>query len=202
MENKIQKNKEYYIELLQSVKRAGIDNLISWIEKSDFFVAPASTMFHGNYEGGLCEHSLNVYKIFKEKNERYDLGLSDDSVKIMALLHDLCKANFYKPSSRNKKIDGKWQAIPWYDIEDSFPAGHGEKSVLMIRYYIELTVEEMLGIRWHMGAYDCTDTGSKAMHSAWDKFKSGVCLHTADLEASQLLEYKIDYEHPQQRMNI
>lgn len=202
MSDKIQENKELFIDILGKVERPGMDKLLSWINSSDFFVAPASTMFHGNYAGALCEHSLNVYKLFKEKNERYDLGLSDDSVAIMALLHDLCKANFYKPSSRNKKIDGQWKAIPWYDIEDSFPMGHGEKSVIMIQQFIKLTGEEMLGIRWHMGAYECTDTGNKAMHSAWDKFKSGPCLHTADLEASQLLEYKIDYEHPQQRMNI
>lgn len=106
-------NKHKFLDLLKEVNRPGMDKLIDWIEnKSDFFVAPASTMFHGNYEGGLCEHSLNVYRLFKEKNERYDLGLSEDNIRIMALLHDLCKANFYKLSSRNKKIDGQWKAIP------------------------------------------------------------------------------------------
>jgi HD superfamily phosphohydrolase YqeK len=160
-------------------------------------------MFHGNYEGALVEHSLNVYKLFKEKNERYDLGLSEDSVKIMALLHDLCKANFYKPSTRNKKIDGQWKQLPWYDIDDSFPVGHGEKSVIMIQQFIRLSAEEMLGIRWHMGGYVANDD-YRTLSNAWDKYKSGTCLHTADLEASNILEIKIDYENAnkQTKMNI
>ena len=126
-ENKILVNKERFLKLLKDVDRPGMDKLISWTEKTDFFTAPASSMFHGNYEGALCEHSLNVYDLFKEKNERYELGLSEESVKIMALLHDLCKADFYKPTTRNKKIDGKWTAVPWYEIDDSLPCGHGEK---------------------------------------------------------------------------
>lgn len=204
MVNNIQKNKEEFLHLLKSVARPGIDRLIEWMEtKSDFFIAPASTMFHGNYEGALVEHSLNVYKLFKEKNERYDLGLSEDSIKIMALLHDICKANFYKPSTRNKKIDGQWKQLPWFDIEDSFPLGHGEKSVLMIRCYISLNTEEMLGIRWHMGGFEPKEN-YRYLNDAWDKYKSGACLHAADLEASNVLEIKIDYEksNKQTKMNI
>lgn len=204
MENKIQENKETFLNLLSEITRPGIDKLIEWLEtKSDFFIAPASTMFHGNYEGALVEHSLNVYKLFKEKNERYDLGLSEDSVKVMGLLHDICKANFYKPSTRNKKIDGQWRQLPWFDINDSFPLGHGEKSAIMIRCYIPLSAEEMLGIRWHMGGYVNKDD-YRSLSAAWDKYKSGACLHTADLEASNLLEIKIDYEkvNKQTKMNI
>lgn len=196
-----QENKEKFIKLLKQINRDGIDKLIKWIEGSDFFVAPASTMFHGNYDGALVEHSINVYELFKEKNERYDLGLSEESVIIMGLLHDLCKANFYKPSTRNKKIDGKWVVVPWYDIEDNFPVGHGEKSVLMIQQFIRLSAEEMLGIRWHMGGYVSKDD-YRTLSAAWDKYKSGACLHTADLEASNLLEEHIDYEHPQYKMNV
>jgi hypothetical protein len=192
--NKIQENKEKFLNLLKEVKRPGMDRLSEWIEtKSDFFTAPASTMFHGNYEGALVEHSLNVYKLFKEKNERYNLGLSEDSVRIMGLLHDICKVNLYKPSTRNKKIDGQWKAVPWFDIEDDFPMGHGEKSVIMLRCYIALNTEEMLGIRWHMGGYE-PESNYRTLSAAWDKYKSGACLHTADLEASNLLEIKIDYE--------
>lgn len=194
MENRVKENKEVFLGIAKQIKRPGIEKLITWIEeKSDFFVAPASTMFHGNYEGGLCEHSLNVYKLFKEKNERYDLGLDEDSVAIMALFHDLCKANFYKLSSRNKKIDGKWVAVPWYDVEDSLPLGHGDKSVIMLQNFIRLTQEEMLGIRWHMGGYVNKDD-YRTLSNAWDKCKSGACLHTADLEASNLFEVHVDYE--------
>ena len=206
MENKIQENKEKFLNLLKEVTRPGIDKLIEWMEtKSDFFVAPASTMFHGNYEGALVEHSLNVYRLFKEKNERYDLGLSEDSVRIMALLHDICKSNFYKPSTRNRKDEdtGKWFQVPWYDVDDSFPMGHGEKSVIMIRCYISLTTEEMLGIRWHMGGY-VADDDYRTLSNAWEKYKSGTCLHSADLEASHLLEKHIDWEkvNKQTKMNV
>jgi Predicted HD-superfamily hydrolase len=204
--NKIQENKERFLNLLKEVTRPGMDKLIEWIEtKSDFFIAPASTMFHGNYEGALVEHSLNVYKLFKEKNDRYDFGLSEDSIKIMGLLHDICKANFYKPSTRNKKDQdtGKWFSIPWFDIDDSFPIGHGEKSVIMLRCYIPLSTEEMLGIRWHMGGFE-PESNYKALNAAWDKYKSGACLHSADLEASNILEIKVDYEklNKQTKMNI
>ena len=195
-------NKHKFLNLLNEVNRPGMEKLIDWIEnKSDFFIAPASTMFHGNYEGGLCDHSLNVYRLFKEKNEKYDLGLSEDNVKIMALFHDICKANFYKLSSRNKKIDGKWTSIPWYDVEDAFPVGHGEKSVIMLQQFIRLTKEELMGIRWHMGGYEPADN-RRTISNAWEQCKSGVCLHTADLEASNLLEEHVDYEHPQMEMKI
>ncbi|WP_294377750.1 HD domain-containing protein [uncultured Clostridium sp.] len=200
--NKIQSNKEQFLQLLKGVNRDGMDKLIAYLEKTDFFIAPASTIFHGNYEGALVQHSLNVYNLFKEKNERYGLGLSEDSVRIMALLHDLCKANFYKPTTRNKKIDGKWVQVPWYDVDDQLPAGHGEKSVILIQAFIKLTGEEMLGIRWHMGGYE-NDSNYKYISAAWNKYKSGACLHTADLEASNLLEMKIDYEKiGQQKMNL
>lgn len=202
MNNKIQENKEEFLQLLNSIVRPGMDKLIDWIEtKSDFFVAPASTMFHGNYEGALVEHSLNVYRLFKEKNERYELGLNEDSVKIMALMHDICKANFYRPSIRNKKIDGVWKQLPWYDIEDELPCGHGEKSVILVQAFIRLTGEEMLGIRWHMGGYVNKDD-YRTLSAAWDKYKSGACLHTADLEASNLLEIKIDYEKSNQQIKL
>ena len=206
MENKIQENKEKFLELLSSITRPGINKLIEWIEtKSDFFVAPASTMFHGNYEGALVEHSLNVYELFDEKNKRYDLGLSEDSVKIMALLHDICKTNFYKPSTRNRKDDetGKWFQVPWYDVDDNVPLGHGEKSVIILLSFIRLSQEEMLGIRWHMGGYVANDD-YRTLSNAWDKYKSGACLHTADMEASHLLEKHIDWEkvNKQTKMNL
>lgn len=200
--NKIQSNKERFLQLLKGVNREGMDKLIAYLEKTDFFIAPASTMFHGNYEGALVEHSLNVYNLFKEKNERYELGLKEDSVILMSLLHDMCKANFYKPTTRNKKIDGKWVVIPWYDVDDSLPCGHGEKSVILIQAFIKLSGEEMLGIRWHMGGYENKDN-YRTLSAAWNKYKSGACLHTADLEASNILEYKIDYEKAgQQKMNL
>ena len=90
--------KEEFLELLKEVKREGIEELIKFLETSDFFKAPASTRYHGNYEGGLVEHSLKVYEILKHKVQNciMPINISEESIKIIALLHDICKTNFYK----------------------------------------------------------------------------------------------------------
>ena len=146
--------KENFLELLRNIDREGMDALINFLEKSDFFVAPASTKFHGDYEGGLVEHSLKVYEILskKMKNLDIDLKISEDTLKIVALLHDICKVNFYKIEYRNaKNAAGVWEKVPYYTVEDTIPYGHGEKSVMMLTEYIKLTSEEKYCIRWHMG---------------------------------------------------
>ena len=146
--------KEEFLNLLRGINREGMDNLIEFIEKTDFFVAPASTRFHGSYEGGLLEHSLKVYELLKEKikNSSIPIEVSEDSVKIIALLHDICKVNFYKVDYRNaKNAMGEWEKVPYYTVNDMIPYGHGEKSVMMLTEYIKLTVEEKYCIRWHMG---------------------------------------------------
>ena len=111
-------------------------------ESTDFFTAPASTRFHGDHEGGLLEHSLKVYEILNEKLKHtpIEMNIPDDTIKIAALLHDICKVNFYKVSYRNAKNElGVWEKVPYYTIEDTIPYGHGEKSVMMITEYIKLT---------------------------------------------------------------
>ena len=179
--------KDKIIELLSSTERKGIDKVIKYLESSDFFEAPASTRYHGNYKGGLAEHSLNVYEIFKKKNEIYDFGLSDDTVKITALLHDICKTNFYTVSSRNMKKDGKWIKVPYYAVDDQVPFGHGEKSVILLQQFIRLSKEEVIIIRWHMGGYEPKENYNYISNS-WNICKAGVALHTADLESSYILE--------------
>ena len=178
--------KEEFLMLLKSINREGMDELINFIERSDFFKAPASTRFHGSYEGGLLEHSLNVYKILSEKvkNCPIELNVSQDSIIIISLLHDICKANFYKVDYRNAKNDlGVWEKVPYYTIDDTIPYGHGEKSVMMISEYIKLTVEEKYAIRWHMGF-----TEPKEMYStigqAYKKYPIALLLHEADLETT------------------
>ena len=146
--------KEKFLELLKTVNREGINDLIEFIQKTDFFKAPASTRFHGDYEGGLVEHSLKVYEILKHKVETNiePIKVSDESLIIIALLHDLCKANFYKVDYRNaKNALGVWEKVPYYTIDDTIPYGHGEKSVMMITEYMKLTPEEKYCIKWHMG---------------------------------------------------
>ena len=178
--------KEEFIELLRSTKREGIENLLNFLEKSDFYTAPASTRFHGDYEGGLVEHSLKVYEILKHKVETNiePIKVSDESLIIIALLHDLCKANFYKVDYRNaKNALGVWEKVPYYTIDDTIPYGHGEKSVMMITEYMKLTPEEKYCIRWHMGFTEPKEQYT-TIGLAYKKYPLALLVHEADLEAT------------------
>ncbi len=182
--------KEKFIELLRSTNREGIEDLISFLEKTDFFKAPASTRFHGSYEGGLVEHSLKVYEILdhKAKNNVLNLEIPDDTVKIVSLLHDICKLNFYKVDYRNAKNSlGEWEKVPYYTVDDTIPYGHGEKSVMMISEYIKLTPEEKYSIRWHMGYTEPKELYN-TIGAAYKKYPLALMMHEADLEATYFFD--------------
>ena len=167
--------------------RKGSAELLEWIQKTDFFTAPASTKFHCACEHGLVMHSVSVFNTLVEKHfdEEND---SLESFAICALLHDLCKAQFYKVSTRNVKNDetGQWEKVPYYSVEDSFPYGHGEKSVFLIERFMRLKLEEAMAIRWHMGGFD--DNSGYAISQAYDRYPLAVKLHLADLESTYLRE--------------
>lgn len=180
----------------EKIKRAGIDDLLQWLEKSDFYYAPASTKFHGNYEGGLLDHSLNVYdnlvkliQAFPLPNESFD----EESIAIVALFHDICKVNFYKKGSRNVKgEDGKWFAKEIYEINEKIPLGHGEKSCILLQQFMKLSIRELLSIRWHMGGFDsATKGGDYGMSGAQDYTHLVTLLQAADMLAT-MTEIKID----------
>ena len=178
--------KEQIINLLQSTNREGMDKLIDFLEKSDFFKAPASTRFHGNYEGGLAEHSFKVYEILKEKVNFLKMDVPEDTIIISALLHDICKTNYYKIDYRNAKNSlGVWEKVPYYTVEDTIPYGHGEKSVMMLTEYIKLTNEEKYAIRWHMGFSEPKELYG-TLGQAFSKYPFALLLHEADLEATHL----------------
>ena len=183
--------KERFIETYNAlIKREGADKLLEYLLSSDFFTAPASSKFHNAFEGGLCEHSLNVYQAMID---RYNDGKPDESMAIAALLHDLCKAEFYKVSQRNVKNEatGQWEKVNYYTIEDKFPFGHGEKSVFLIERFMRLKVDEAIAIRWHMGGFDdAARGGSYAINGAFEKYPLAVKLHIADIEATYLIENK------------
>lgn len=182
--------KEQFIELLKATGRENIDLLIEWLEKeTDFFTAPASTKYHLSYEGGLLEHSLNVYyELMKECNVSNKDILT--SIIIVSLLHDICKANYYKLSYRNvKNKEGKWVQEPYYSVEDAEPLGHGEKSVILIQKFIKLTDEEIMAIRWHMGGFEAKDNYIY-LSKAFNQSELALKLHIADLKATYLIENK------------
>lgn len=171
------------------IRREGAKELLGWLETTDFFMAPASTRFHGACESGLVMHSVNVFEVL---NSRFGAGQdAPESLAICGLLHDLCKTNFYKPGFRNVKDDetGQWSKVPTFTIQDAFPYGHGEKSVYLIERFMRLKTSEAVAIRWHMGGFDdAVRGGSFAISDAWRNYPLGVMLHIADLEATYLLE--------------
>lgn len=180
--------KEEFIKIYtDNISRRGSAELLEWIQKTDFFTAPASTKFHCACEHGLVMHSVSVFNTMMEKHFDEDTD-SLESFAICALLHDLCKAQFYKVSSRNVKNEqtGQWEKVPYYVVEDSFPYGHGEKSVFLIERFMRLKLEEAMAIRWHMGGFD--DGGGFAISQAYDRYPLAVKLHLADLESTYLRE--------------
>ena len=178
--------KEEFIELLKSTKREGMEELISFIQKTDFFTAPASTRYHGDYEGGLLEHSMKVYEILKHKakNNIMNMEFAEDTLIIIGLLHDICKVNFYKVDYRNAKNErGEWEKVPYYTVDDTIPYGHGEKSVMMLTEYIKLTPEEKYCIRWHMGFTEPKELYT-TLGAAYKRYPLALLLNEADLEST------------------
>lgn len=176
--------KEKVKELLNKVNRPGMAELMEFLEKSDYYEAPASTKYHGAYKGGLIEHSYNVYEILKGKIEYHKMNVSEDTLILVTLLHDLCKVNFYKTDFRNvKNAKGEWEKVPYYTIEDTIPYGHGEKSVMMLTEYIKLTNEEKYAIRWHMGFSEPKEQ-YLPLGQAFKKYPLALLLHEADMETT------------------
>lgn len=196
-EKELEENQEKFIQIFnQYITRDGADSLLDWLISSDFFTAPASTKFHSAYEGGLCQHSINVFERFvkiliMEYGENFTSKISMESVAIIALLHDVCKVDFYKVDYRNVKVDGQWIQVPYYSVEDKLPYGHGEKSVYIVSSFIKLTREEAMCINWHGGGFDDrVRGGSYALAEAYYKFPNAMLFHTADMMATYLDETK------------
>ena len=187
--------KERFIEIYkENIKREGSDKLLEYLLGSDFFVAPASARFHSSYEGGLLDHSLNVYDCLvgylntdRVKNT-YGFSYSPESVAIVSLLHDLCKIGVYKKGFRNVKDEkGTWQRVDTFEYDDQLPYGHGEKSVYTITGFMRLTREEAFAIRYHMG-YSSEREDPRNVSAAFEMFPLAFALSTADSEATYFLE--------------
>ena len=189
---------EEFLEIYNKyIKREGAVELLEYLQSrgSDFFTAPASQRFHGSYEGGLVEHSLNVYNCLKgyletdRARETFNMEYDEESIAIAGLLHDICKVNIYKPGTRNVKDEkGKWHQVPSYDFQDDLPYGHGEKSVYIITGFMRLTREEAFAIRYHMGFSGIED--KRNIGAAFEKFPLAFALSVADMEATYFLEGK------------
>ena len=182
---RIEQNKNTIIDLLKLTFRQGIDDLINYLESTNFFYDPASAYYHGAFKGGLAQHSLQVFYNLKRY---YDLGLVEatfEEIVISALMHDICKANGYSLSTKNVKVGDVWQQVPVYKNEKpTFPYGHGEKSVDILRDYITLTTNEKLAIRYHMGAYESKECWNDLSY-AQEISPLALWLHVADVVATR-----------------
>ena len=178
----------------ETITRDGADDLLRWLTESDFFVAPASTRFHGCHEGGLLQHSLNVYDCLKQNVEQAGLQdiYSPETIAVSALLHDVCKVNFYKKGYRNAKDEetGKWYKKEVYEIEEKFPCGeHADKSIIIVQNFMHLEPEEILAIRAHMGGWDTAVKGGNGfVGKIFERSRLAVLLHFADIEATYFME--------------
>ena len=174
----------------RDIKRDGIKELLEWVNSTDFFTAPASSRYHGDYEGGLAMHSLNVYRRLKDLNQLYKTDGGEytiESMAIVALFHDVCKIGCYKVSTRNVKNEqtGLWEKVPFYKFDEDFPfGGHGSKSVYLVQHFMKLSPEEAAAINTHMGPWDRHDYGSPGQ--VFDSNRLAWLLHVADEAATYI----------------
>ena len=199
---------------LSKVQRPGMDRLLNYIRNSDFYTAPASTKYHLSCEGGLLQHSLNVLDalqgmMIKENDGQNEDGtprikyhyavagqfvvtIPEESLIIIALLHDICKTHFYAVSTRNAKNEqtGQWEKVPYYTVKDRMPLGHGAKSAMLVKEYINLSSPELYAIWWHMGFSDTSDAAT--LGQAIEKYPIIWALHNADMMASKFMEGEKD----------
>ena len=165
------------------IRREGVEDLMAWLGGTDLYVAPASSRYHGAYEGGLVEHLLDVHAELRRLNEAYGFGFSEESMAVAALFHDLCKVNCYRADTRNVKDDhGVWHKVPCYRFDEGFRfGGHGSKSVYLAQTFINLTPDEATAINCHMGQFDATTYSN--VSAAFEACPLAWALHVAD-EAS------------------
>lgn len=175
-----------FVEALSVIDRKGIVELAQWLERTDFYEAPASTMFHGNYCGGLVDHSLHVYEELQKLCDFYCPGkYPKESIAIVALFHDLCKVDFYVESTRNVKDEktGLWHKVPFYKKQEVNPfGGHGSKSLFLVMRFMPLADIEAAAINCHMGPWDRQDYGNPG--EVYEKNELAWLLHVADERAT------------------
>ena len=192
--------KDQFLAIVKKhIRRDGIHELLEWLEDSDFYTAPASTRFHLCREGGLLEHSLNVYRRLVRLCEMEYGEISEElheTVAIIALFHDFTKIDFYKPEWRNVKVyqekgskadsGGRfdWESKRGYTVDEKFNYGyHGPKSAFLIERFLHLTPEEAVAVSCHMGAFD-RGPNDYTISNAFEQYPLALLLHMADCMAS------------------
>ena len=179
---------EFHAIIEREIKREGIIDLALWLDDTDFFMAPASTRYHGCYMGGLVMHSLNVYSQLKKLCKWYECDASDESIAIVSLFHDLCKIGCYKQVMKwRKDKNNLWEQYASYTFEEDFAyGGHGAKSVFLVQSFIQLTPEEASAINCHMGQWDATTYSNPT--EVYCRNKLAWLLHVADEAADFIVD--------------
>ena len=206
----LESNRNRFNDLLSKVDRKGISELIEFISTTDFFRAPASTRYHMNVEGGLCQHSLNVYDNLVKLNSMYGDMYDYDSVILVALLHDLSKTGQYEYYVQNKKVYGSgtlkddvgnfhWTQVGAWKVKDPIDkepvfSEHGVCSFLMVNEYVKLTTDELVAIINHHMDLDKTGAVRTDISEIYNRYPLAAMLHIADLMATYMDEnaYRID----------
>ena len=180
-----------------NINRDGIDNLLDYLlEETEFFIAPASRNYHGNYAGGLVEHSINVFlnlsDICNYLRRIYELvEFSGESIAIVSLFHDICKADMYKISSKKERnAAGIPVDVPCYIYNKDYRAmGHSTESLYTIQKFMELSKEEWEAIYWHMGGFDLSPySNNDRLSTCWRNNTLAFALHQADMLAAYVTE--------------
>lgn len=205
----IKANKQKFIEIChEHIRREGLNDLLDYLDKTDFFTAPSSSNYHLNEEGGLCLHSLNVFNTavsvyenvvapaIRDGRSPFTQELTMENIAVATLFHDLCKTKLYHRNEKWKKDEnGRWVSYQGYEVKDDFPFGHGEKSCIIINWFMKLTKDELLAIRWHMCMFDVGEQGSSGRYSliaSMEKSPLVSLLQCADMVSSHCLEKKVN----------
>lgn len=182
---KIENNKKEILDLLSTVSRPGIENLVKFLNNTDFFTAPASTRYHESYVGGLADHSLKVFHVLDKLMKHMHPETYNDLMQSMiltAICHDLCKINCYSVEQRNRKVNGKWEQYNAFAYNDTTPlATHGPKSVIILQKFIPLLAHEVMAISWHSGSFGLSSNDSSSMMTACKQHPLVLMLHMADM---------------------
>ena len=177
-----------YAEYRQTLEPFVSEDLLRFIDESDFRTAPASTRFHGSYAGGLCEHSLGVLRSLRFFARLAHGMYTEEQLVRSALLHDICKIGTYTTEKRNRKNDqGKWEQYDAWITDDPYPAGHGSKSVaLAFEFGTKLTRDEVMAITHHMGAYGLSGMDLNTYSKATEVCPLVLMLHWSDMAESHV----------------
>lgn len=180
------------------IDRDGIEDLLEWLETTDFFTCPASTRYHGAFEGGLVLHSLNVFTQLKGLCQHFKCDATPCNVAIVSLFHDLCKIGTYKVEQKwRKDVNNKWESYNAYVRKEDFKfGGHGSKSVYLVQHFMKLDPEEAAAINCHMGQWEATQYGNPS--EVYEENRLAWLLHVADEAATYINDKEVSEDGHEQ----